>query len=960
MRLCLLFMCLWAYDGLAQALSFQAIDKTRGLPSNTIYDLLQDQRGFIWLATDKGLYRYDGVHFRPYNNARQVDKGLSNLMIDRQGRVWCQNFTGQFFFVSADSLHLCSALPPTGAYYPAAIIGGETLMSVGRTGIRRLDLTRFRLAETPMSVVQLRPYAHVHNGYYYLPDATTTNLIGTNAAGQQQTIPTTANHTTFFHAVVDKTLLLIAKNEVTSVTARRPDGTGYTIRLSQEALVQNATTIGDRYLVLFTTAGFYLIDVRRGDRSATPQLINKNCTSMIRDSEGNFWLATIDAGLLLIPSLSVDVLAAGRPFVALQRVSTPRTESLFYGTADGELGYVELPRRRWQTLHQSPARGPVLSLFHDPIRQQTLFCTDQFYRWRRGRVDKLEVMSVKDMEAIDGRYLALAATGTLARLDLSAASPTFTRLGNAGDRVRAVAIRPGTSTLYAATSTGLWAYAPGHSPRQITDRHTSLSVADLTFSEGQEPHLFAASSVQGVYELDSQNRVVRHLTTANGLTDNSVYRIRAYKNQVWWLTEKAVQAYDLRTRQVRTYDKTDGLPDTDLYDLAFIQDTVYVATLAGLVRFPAQMPATDRHPPRVLITALLQNRDIVKRQPGDVRFRHDQNTITIQYSVLSFRGQEAVHVYYRVKQQAWVRADNTQRMINLPSLAPDTYTVEVRAINADGVVNQIPAIITFTIDRPLWLQHWFLALLGLHLALLVYLIYRNRLARLARETRLHAERNVLAQELQQSRLTAIKSQMNPHFIFNALNTIQSYIYLNEKQQASTYLVKFSELTRMILDMSNGDTVSLAEELKAIGLYLELERMRFEDTLTYELIVDETLDEERVRIPSMLIQPYVENAIKHGLMHKKSDRRLLVSFEKRAGYLEICIDDNGVGRTRSKEINQHRARRHESFASAANQRRLDLLNDGPTQQISLEIIDKTDKAGQAAGTAVLLRIPLHYL
>jgi LytS/YehU family sensor histidine kinase len=150
-------------------------------------------------------------------------------------------------------------------------------------------------------------------------------------------------------------------------------------------------------------------------------------------------------------------------------------------------------------------------------------------------------------------------------------------------------------------------------------------------------------------------------------------------------------------------------------------------------------------------------------------------------------------------------------------------------------------------------------------------------------------------------LASIKSQMNPHFLFNALNTIQAYIYTNDKENASVYLGKFSELTRRILEMSNKDCVPLSEEIKSLSLYLELEKIRFEDLLHYTFEVDPALQPDFVYIPSMLIQPYVENAIKHGLLHKKDDRQLWIKFIKERDCLMVIIDDNGIGRKRSAQL-----------------------------------------------------------
>ena len=213
--------------------------------------------------------------------------------------------------------------------------------------------------------------------------------------------------------------------------------------------------------------------------------------------------------------------------------------------------------------------------------------------------------------------------------------------------------------------------------------------------------------------------------------------------------------------------------------------------------------------------------------------------------------------------------------------------------------------------------------------------------------------------LQQNILSSIKSQMNPHFLFNALNTIQSYIYLNDKKQAINYLGKFSVLTRKILDQSNNETITLSEEHETLDLYLQLEKMRFEDTFEYNILFENIPFKDHFRVMPMLIQPYVENAIKHGLMHKTNKRYLEIKFKHNElkNSIEVRIEDNGVGRKRANEINEKRTQKHSSFSSEANKTRLEILNKDTKNNISVIIIDKTDQYGNATGTLVQINIPV---
>lgn len=198
--------------------------------------------------------------------------------------------------------------------------------------------------------------------------------------------------------------------------------------------------------------------------------------------------------------------------------------------------------------------------------------------------------------------------------------------------------------------------------------------------------------------------------------------------------------------------------------------------------------------------------------------------------------------------------------------------------------------------------------------------------------------------------------MNPHFFYNALNTIQSFIFENDKRNASTYLSKFSRLTRTILEMSEKETVSLYEEIEALKLYLDIEKARFNTDFEYQIEIDSSIDLEFIKIPSMLIQPYVENAIKHGLLHKSNQKTLSLKFKKNQIHLEIQIEDNGIGRIKSMALNKIKNSNHQSFATEANLKRLTALNT-ENSTLVVEYIDKVDLNGIASGTIVFIRIPI---
>lgn len=214
-------------------------------------------------------------------------------------------------------------------------------------------------------------------------------------------------------------------------------------------------------------------------------------------------------------------------------------------------------------------------------------------------------------------------------------------------------------------------------------------------------------------------------------------------------------------------------------------------------------------------------------------------------------------------------------------------------------------------------------------------------------------------ELAVSNLKALQSQMNPHFIFNALNSVQDLVLLKDIKNSNKYLGKFSDLVRKILLSSKQQFIPLDEEIEILELYLDLEKLRFGDEfkIDFECSLSEN-EQTEIDIPAMFIQPYIENAIKHGLFHKKGEKQLKVHFFKNNDYLRCEIEDNGVGQEKANQLKQSRLHLHTGFSTEAIENRIRLLNQTLDQKIKVEIIDLLDENKQAIGTKVLLDFPFN--
>jgi two-component sensor histidine kinase len=290
------------------------------------------------------------------------------------------------------------------------------------------------------------------------------------------------------------------------------------------------------------------------------------------------------------------------------------------------------------------------------------------------------------------------------------------------------------------------------------------------------------------------------------------------------------------------------------------------------------------------------------------------------------------------------------------NLAPGKYTFRVKSSNNEGLWSNNEASFSFRIKPPFYLTWWFLLLTAFLVFALFYGIFMARIFNIKRQQKAELDRKV---EMSKVELKALRSQMNPHFIFNSLNSIQHYIFNSKSDEAIKYLSKFARLVRIILNNSEKPTVTVGEDLEALKLYLELEQMRFEDKFDYEITVDPSVDIDYDIMPPLLMQPYVENAILHGLNPMSEKGKLMIRLDSKNNFLICTIIDNGIGREKAAEIKRTMPfSKHRSLGMKITEERLKILNEINSSRLSVNICDLKDENGMPAGTKVELFVPLN--
>jgi hypothetical protein len=434
------------------------------------------------------------------------------------------------------------------------------------------------------------------------------------------------------------------------------------------------------------------------------------------------------------------------------------------------------------------------------------------------------------------------------------------------------------------------------------------------------------------------------------------------KGRVWTFSSSGMNCIDPQTREVRFFGTKEGLPNpyVDPKQVIDVGDGGIATVCAnGLIIFDAEalwQSVAPSDEPVVIKQIRIGGEKLISAQLVNNLTRLDlrpgQSLVDIEFQSLAYPTDYQMEYSYRIAgmHAGWISIGQN-KLVTLPFLAPGDYTFEVKA---GTPLSKSPVkMLEIHVGTPFYQQGWFVVTMGILIGLGIYAFVLWRIRRIRHQESAQTEVNKKIAELE---LKALRSQMNPHFMFNSLNSIKNYILHAKPELAAEYLSNFSHLIRMILQNSREKSISLQEELETLLLYIDLEKLRFEEEFDFSCSVSEGLNLDHVRIPPMLLQPYVENAIWHGLMHKKEPGHLQLSFTKEGPMVACTIEDDGVGRDSATQMKSLSAVRYKSMGMGITQDRIEIMNKMDALGIATEVIDKYDDAGNPSGTRVIVRIP----
>lgn len=942
-NLIFLFVILFPYEqSAAQAPVSKNFNTQEGLPSKTIFDVIQDPDGFLWFGTEKGLVRYDGAHFSVFSNPASRSIGVSNLRIDKFKQLRCQNFSGQHFVVLKDSLFLDESIPQAGGYSPVLASNdriyinafNKVLISKSKTDTLTFNkevYTIFNFANTV--------YTFDSNGIYDL-----------NAELAFKKIPFSLNKESVFYVVTLSNKLFVFPRNKPSSTCYQffPDFKQNRLNFPLSGIL--SVRVIDNKFFVGTNEGLYVLneDLSLAPMSQ-PLLPGKRVSAAIKEKDGAIWVTTLDDGAFRFNCWTCINHPIDENLSTIQ--FSNENKYLLVSTEKGKI-YEWSNNSSPKTVYEFSSRQNVLALYADTNSGDLFMAGDLLLIKSKSGKTQTYPYAVKHILSIGKDSFLLSRSGGLILMHKSKTKTIEENwafrelLTSINIRVRSSAYNPKRNSIYASSSIGLL-YINEGKERVLKDGASDITANDLQIMGDT---LIAATNKGLLFIMN--DKIIGRINSTNSILPSSIQRIQIQKDALWLLADNMFFKTLLPSHKIQFLNISN---DFQANSFLINENKLFISSDKGLVIYNHSIIENGTKP----LNLLIENFATEKKSLSIVQqnnLGYLENNIQIDFAVPFFEQSENLNVFYKINNEEWRTIEKNQRKISLLALQPDNYHIKIKAKTKDGRSSATKHL-HFTIKQPFWKTWWFYFFSIIFVIGLGLLLYKYRLNLVNKKNELEKQTITLENKLRESILASVKAQMNPHFIFNALNTIQSFIYLNDKNQATEYLGKFSQLTRTILEMSNKNAVSLEDEINAMLLYLELEKMRFDEAMNFTIEVAPDIDKSAIYIPSMIIQPYLENAVKHGLLHKKGERWLKLSFDKQDNLLKVTVEDNGIGRERSAELNKIKNKSHQSFATQANEKRLDALNRGKSDTVSVRFIDKVSDEGEPQGTTVELLIAI---
>lgn len=902
-----------------------------GLPSNVIYQSLEDQKGYLWLATDQGVVRYDGKKFQVYAKTEGVpDIEVMRLIMDNDGRIWirCYNNSVAFYDSSRDRfVEITSILNQLNIKKVQQIHslkeGGIQLKTEAASFIidNRIafDLTLFK---TPDSTHLL--YGHP-NGLVF----TYSSPLGLRQdamieirclKGSRQIsstkIPVSGRGKYFLELEGQLNIFEIGSRSFTRVEGFNANLNSLSVSTHRLGHPYYQHQISDKYLIIFDR----IKDIKTGkdvvkadvyDRVTLRLLFrldeNYIAFHLLNDRQGKLWLSTLENGLILYnkPVLVNQLLTSKFNEIIFYSVTGDKTGGIYAGNEKGEVVYVTNKIEQVNKVKSANSTDWVRNIDLTNSKVFTFSDGGIFVNYQREITPaNLEHIESKVVYPLNDSIILSGSNSGLFKIHTRNESAEKSRAKN---MVITAISSNAYGDVFVGSTEGLWSYD------QRSDQMVSLSADEPLFRERivgltctEDGLLWIATATNGMLVV-RQNKLLAHLREIDGMASNNLSAmVKGEPGQIWVGHTAGISRinYELKDHRpeftISNLSAIDGLSSNRVNQLYFEDGRLYAATERGVNWLKDSIVYPEI---KVELTKVQVNQqDTVIAL--DYKLKANQRNIALHFSGVELSGYFD-HVEYSLdKGETWTALPGSILRYEFES---GEHLIQIRAVDVNKNVHPSTLEVRIDIETPYWKTWWFWVLMMVFVqAGLAYLFYKRQQAKDREKKKVELAKAHLASLEQQ----AFTSLMNPHFMFNALNSIQHYINNQDRQNANRYLSDFASLIRKNFEAAQIAFIPLEQEIENVSLYMRLEKMRFNDKFTFEVIYEAEMDPEEWMMPTMILQPLVENSILHGIMPSSIPGKLFLKLSCDTNELTVEVIDNGIGVENSRAMKQgskHRSR-----------------------------------------------------
>lgn len=923
-----------------------------------IYDVIQDNELNYWFATDQGLVVHDGYSYDKTSCPEMKGLSVFGFVKDEEGTIYCYNLHQQIFRIEEGRLELYFEIPENLVHHELnLLIDHDNHLLIQSNGIIRIAPNKksieiierifeygspvnFHLMPdgSAVSASNKTIFAQYKDGEITYHNAKNKNGISADLPNPPFSWVTMDNRV---YAVDHKDLDVFEVNQsdftFTYITTLKRKFTDQVIRLHATKNQVYISGIGSG-TVVYSSDFKPLFD----EKIIYPSVFISN---FFTDAEGNLLLSTFDEGVMVIPNFEIQGFALPNNEKIIH-VESDGQSSLFISSDIGNIYHFSNGNLR--LLYSDPAKKSNEGMKYWAEQKMLVFYSSKSAQFRSWDGQNLIYLD-ESLGAFKHGHFESPTSGLIAfnygicSVQKNIDGPLkFHLIADLQKRAYCVVRDENNQSIYAALSNGLVRRSASGALKHVQYKGRTVYPNSLLYADGK---IYVGTRKHGilVYEDD---QLIQQIPF-----NDVIKKMDVYNSQLFVLSNRGLDISRLEGKNMRRLNNASGLSFEYISEFHISNNRLYITdskslqfiSLDKLFRKPVTIPVHFNW---------VKVNNVLTKKNG---FSYDQRKIEFSFGVSTLQFRDNVQYRYKLEgyDKEWQLNSYANNAVTYNALSPGKYTFIVRALNDSAESESVSY--SFSIDAPFHQKWWFYLLIFVVTGLLITLFFFYRIRNIRKKNSVRLEKQKTQTDLLEFELKALRSQMNPHFIFNSLNSIQDLILKEETDASYDYIVLFADLVRSTLNHSNKDFIEIDKELEFIKVYLSLEHLRFKEDFEYTIESNGILD---IKLPTLLIQPFIENALVHGLIHKEGLKRLWIEFNLTDGLLTCSIRDNGIGRAKAKEIKERQGS-HESFALNAIEKRLAILNQNKEYACGFVFHDLMEN-GEPSGTEVIVTLPYKQL